>query len=102
MHGKQSDATVDPDCMLFRGCSPVTPIARYHSLAAVRETMPDCLDIVAQTQDGEIMAVKHHDYEIYGVQFHPESVLTPEGSVMLNNFVTGHCSNGSQEKEDLR
>ena len=97
MHGKQSDAKIDPNCLLFRNCSPVTPVARYHSLAAVKETMPDCLDIVAETQDGEIMAVKHHEHEIYGVQFHPESVLTPEGAIILNNFASGRSQKKQKE-----
>lgn len=87
MHGKQSDTTLDPTCKLFRGCPAVAPVARYHSLAAVAETMPDCLTVTAKTVDGEIMAVKHRDYEIYGVQFHPESIMTPDGAQMLKNFI---------------
>ena len=55
------------------------PAARYHSLAAVRETIPEELKITAETEDGEIMGVMHRDYPIYGVQFHPESILTPDG-----------------------
>ena len=87
MHGKQSDTTLDTDCELFTGCSNVTPVARYHSLAAVEETMPDCLVVTARTADGEIMAVKHREYPVYGVQFHPESIMTPEGRRMLENFI---------------
>ena len=83
MHGKQSMAETDPDCLLFRECERKIKVGRYHSLAAVEETMPDCLQVTARTQDGEIMAVKHKDYEIYGVQFHPESILTPDGEKML-------------------
>ena len=86
MHGKQSDADVDVNCMLFQGCSPRMKVGRYHSLAAVEETMPDCLEIIARTDDGEIMAVRHKEYEVYGLQFHPESILTPEGKKMLENW----------------
>ncbi len=87
MHGKQSDTTLDTDCELFKGCPKVTPVARYHSLAAVKSTMPECLEVTARTADGEIMAVKHRDYPVYGVQFHPESIMTPEGKRMLANFI---------------
>lgn len=95
MHGKQSDTTLDTDCELFSGCSKVTLVARYHSLAAVEETMPECLVVTARTADGEIMAVKHRDYQVYGVQFHPESIMTPEGKRMLANFIKM-----SKDKED--
>lgn len=87
MHGKQSDTTLDTDCELFKGCPKVTPVARYHSLAAVEDTMPDCLEVTARTDDGEIMAVQHKEYPVYGVQFHPESIMTPEGKLMLKNFI---------------
>lgn len=87
MHGKQSDTTLDTDCELFKGCPKVTPVARYHSLAAVESMMPECLEVTARTADGEIMAVKHKDYPVYGVQFHPESIMTPEGKRMLANFI---------------
>ncbi len=87
MHGKQSMTTLDTGCKLFRGCPETAPVARYHSLAAIEDTMPDCLQVTAKTVDGEIMAVKHRDYEIYGVQFHPESIMTPDGSTMLKNFI---------------
>lgn len=87
MHGKQSDTKLDTECELFKGCSPTTSVARYHSLAAVEDTMPDCLIVTARTADGEIMAVKHREYPVYGVQFHPESIMTPEGKQMLANFI---------------
>ena len=87
MHGKQSDVRFDADCPLFRGCPEVAPVARYHSLAADADTIPECLKITAHTTDGEVMAVQHRDYPIYGVQFHPESILTPDGKQMLQNFI---------------
>ncbi len=87
MHGKQSDVTFDTDCPLFRGCPETAPVARYHSLAADADTMPEELKVTAVTADGEIMAVRHRKYPIYGVQFHPESILTPHGEQMLKNFI---------------
>lgn len=87
MHGKQSQARLDRDCPIFRGLPEEIAVARYHSLAAERETMPDCLAVTAETADGEIMAVMHREYPIYGVQFHPESILTPDGQQILKNFI---------------
>ena len=87
MHGKQSDVKFDTECPLFRGCPEVAPVARYHSLAADADTIPEELKITALTTDGEIMAVQHKEYPIYGVQFHPESIMTPDGKQMLMNFI---------------
>lgn len=87
MHGKQSVAALDTESTLFRGMNPETTVARYHSLAAEPSTMPDCLKITAHTPDGEVMAVEHRIYPIYGVQFHPESVLTPDGYRIMENFL---------------
>ena len=87
MHGKQSDVDFDTDCLLFRGCPGKAPVARYHSLAADKETIPEELLITAHTLDGEVMAVQHRAYPVYGVQFHPESIMTPDGKTMLENFI---------------
>ncbi len=87
MHGKQSDVTLDTDSKLFRGLPREEKVARYHSLAADESTLPDCLKVTARTTDNEIMAVEHKDHPIYGVQFHPESILTPDGKQMLRNFL---------------
>ena len=87
MHGKQSIAKLDTKSTLFRGCPQEAPVARYHSLAADAATIPEELIVTAQTADGEVMAVEHREYPIYGVQFHPESILTPDGSRMLRNFL---------------
>ena len=87
MHGKQSEVAFDQNCPLFAGCPEQAPVARYHSLAADPDTMPPELTITAVTTDGEIMAVRHKDYPIYGVQFHPESIMTPDGKKMLENFI---------------
>ena len=87
MHGKQSEVTFDRSCPLFAGVPEKAPVARYHSLAADEGTLPDCLKVTARTQDGEIMAVQHRDYPIFGVQFHPESIMTPHGKEMLRAFI---------------
>lgn len=87
MHGKMSVARLDTGCKLFAGMKDQTEVARYHSLAVVRDTMPDSLQVTATAEDGEVMAVKHSRYEVYGVQFHPESILTPEGRTILKNFL---------------
>lgn len=87
MHGKQSDVKFDTSCPLFKDCPDVAPVARYHSLAADADTIPEELKITAFTTDSEVMAVQHKEYPIYGVQFHPESVMTPDGKQMLKNFI---------------
>ena len=87
MHGKQSDARLDTGSPLFKDLPEVAPVARYHSLAADPATMPECLKVTATTLEGEIMAVQHVLYPTYGVQFHPESILTPDGRKMLKNFI---------------
>ena len=89
MHGKQSQVRFDKDCPLFRGCPETAPVGRYHSLAADPDTMPECLKVTARTVDGEVMGVQHREYPIYGVQFHPESILTPDGKTMLRKFIKG-------------
>lgn len=87
MHGKQSTARLSADCPIFRDCPEKTPVARYHSLAVKADTVPECLRVTARTEDGEVMAVQHRKYPVFGVQFHPESILTPLGKVMLKNFI---------------
>jgi len=86
MHGKSSVVELDTGSALFKGMDPHTEVARYHSLAAVADTMPECLRITARTDDGEIMAVEHRDHPVFGVQFHPESILTPDGIMIMKNF----------------
>lgn len=87
MHGKQSQTKLDVNCPLFMGCPVTVPVARYHSLAVKESTLPDCIKVIARTEDGEVMAVRHNRYEIYGLQFHPESIMTPDGKKMLENFI---------------
>lgn len=89
MHGKSSEVTLDAGNALFKGLPTVIQAARYHSLAGVNETLPESLRITAWTEDGEIMAVCHKKYPVYGVQFHPESILTPKGKIIIQNFLAG-------------
>lgn len=88
VHGKAYDVTLDTESPLFRDMPKTIKAARYHSLAAIESTMPACLKITARTRDGEIMAVEHRDYPTYGLQFHPESIMTQEGGKILENFFT--------------
>lgn len=87
MHGKQSMAELDTASPLFAGLPPQVPVARYHSLAADPDTIPACLQVTARVANGEVMAVQHTASPIFGVQFHPESIMTPDGSAMLKNFI---------------
>lgn len=87
MHGKTSIANLDTESRIFKGMDREIQVARYHSLAAIKESLPDCLKIIAETDDGEIMAVEHKEYPVYGLQFHPESVLTPDGYKIMENFL---------------
>ena len=86
MHGKMSVIQLQ-DSPLYQGIGDTAEAARYHSLIALRETLPECLRITAETGDGEIMGVQHREYPTYGVQFHPESIMTPQGKQMLENFL---------------
>jgi len=87
MHGKSSMVTVDRENALFKGLPQTIQAARYHSLAGIKSTLPAVLKITAWTEDGEIMAVCHKEYPVYGVQFHPESILTPNGKTIIENFL---------------
>ncbi|MCL1984766.1 MAG: aminodeoxychorismate/anthranilate synthase component II [Methanomassiliicoccaceae archaeon] len=87
MHGRSSAVSVDRENALFEGLPDVIRGARYHSLAADETALPEELKITARAADGEIMAVSHKKYPVYGVQFHPESILTPYGSMIIQNFL---------------
>lgn len=86
MHGKTSRIQTEPDSALFEGLPGELVVGRYHSLAAAADTMPEVLSVTARSDDGQIMAVEHRDYPVFGVQFHPESILTPDGAMMVQNF----------------
>ena len=87
MHGKQKEIHQIGENQLFQGLPEIFPAARYHSLAALKEKLPEELKVTAESEDGEVMAVEHTKYPIYGVQFHPESVMTPDGKIMIENFM---------------
>lgn len=86
MHGRQCDCAIDEDSAIFKGLPKTIKAARYHSLAADISTLPECLKVTA-TAGGEIMAIEHRNLPIYGLQFHPESVLTPLGGRIISNFL---------------
>jgi anthranilate synthase/aminodeoxychorismate synthase-like glutamine amidotransferase len=88
MHGKTSQITHDGRGV-FAGLGNPFVATRYHSLAVVRETVPDALEVTAWAEDGEIMGVRHRRDPVEGVQFHPESILTIEGKQLLRNFLSG-------------
>lgn len=86
MHGKTS-AILHDGKSLFEGLPSPFTATRYHSLIVRRETLPDCLEITAETEAGEIMGLRHKEYPIEGLQFHPESIITEHGLRMLSNFL---------------
>jgi anthranilate synthase component 2 len=86
MHGKTSLIT-HTGTDVFAGLASPFTVIRYHSLAIERETLPECLTITSQTADGEIMGVRHQTLPVYGVQFHPESILSEHGHALLQNFL---------------
>ena len=87
MHGKSSKISLDYD-YIFKGLPGEITVGRYHSLSLVEDTLPDCLEVISKSRDdGEIMAVKHRDFNVYGIQFHPESILTPDGLTIIRNFI---------------
>lgn len=88
LHGKSSDIKIDTESPLFKGLKENITVARYHSLIVERSSLPDKLLIIAEDSDGEIMALKHRDFNTYGVQFHPESILTSDGMTIIRNFLS--------------
>ncbi|NSW92493.1 MAG: aminodeoxychorismate/anthranilate synthase component II [Firmicutes bacterium] len=88
VHGKATDIEFVGECIIFKDLPRKIKGGRYHSLVVEKETLPSELEITAQTRDGEIMGLKHKHYHIYGIQFHPESVLTPYGKTILRNFLS--------------
>ena len=88
MHGKTSEIR-HHDRGVFTGLPGGFQATRYHSLVIERETLPDCLEVTAWTDDGEIMGVRHKTLDVEGVQFHPESILTEHGRALLKNFLEG-------------
>ena len=89
MHGKQSEIKIDTACPIFEGLDEKIVVGRYHSLAALKDTIPEELKVVATSDDNEVMAVWCEKDNVFGVQFHPESVLTPNGKQIIKNFLRG-------------
>ena len=87
MHGKTSAVHIANGSPIFRGLPPLLQAGRYHSLAVQRDTLTDELLVIAEDTDGEVMGVKHKRHEVYGLQFHPESILTPDGFHIIENFL---------------
>ena len=86
-HGVQTPVSIIRRDLLFEGLGKEIPVGRYHSWVISREGFPDCLEITAESQEGQIMAIRHKTYDVHGIQFHPESVLTPQGKEMIKNFL---------------
>lgn len=86
MHGKVSTVTSDGKS-IFQGIKNPFQAMRYHSLAISRDALPECLEITAESEDGEIMGVRHREHQTEGIQFHPESIMTPVGKRLLRNFL---------------
>lgn len=100
MHGKTSFLTDTEDSILFRGIERPIQVARYHSLAVREASLPEELRVTARTDSGEVMALEHREYPIWGVQFHPESVMTPEGFRMIRNLLeAGKDRAGGRKKQ---
>jgi anthranilate synthase/aminodeoxychorismate synthase-like glutamine amidotransferase len=90
MHGKTSPILNDGRT-IFQGLPSPFPAGRYHSLLVERETLPGCLEVSAQTEEGEIMGLRHREWPVEGIQFHPESILTPSGKRIIRNFLKLIC-----------
>lgn len=88
MHGKVSTVTADGKS-IFRGLSSPFQAMRYHSLAVSRDGLPDCLEVTAESEDGEVMGIRHREHPTEGIQFHPESIMTLVGKRLLRNFLSG-------------
>ncbi|MBO6246526.1 MAG: aminodeoxychorismate/anthranilate synthase component II, partial [Anaerovibrio sp.] len=86
-HGKTSPITHN-GTEIYRGLPQQIEVGRYHSLIVSRDGLPDCLEVTSELADGTIMGLKHKEYPIYGMQFHPESILTPQGRTMMKNFLS--------------
>ena len=86
-HGVQTPITIEKDDYIFRGLPQEIPVGRYHSWVVDTDEFPDCLEVTAMSREGYIMALKHKKYDVHGIQFHPESVLTPNGKTIIANFL---------------
>jgi anthranilate synthase component 2 len=88
-HGVQTPVRILSEDTLFKGLGKQLPAGRYHSWIVGREGFPDCLEITAESEEGYVMALRHKVYDVRGIQFHPESILTPQGRIIIDNFING-------------
>ncbi len=86
-HGVATPAHIVADDPIFCGLPKTFTVGRYHSWVVATDQFPDCLTVTAVSDEGQVMALRHKEYDIHGIQFHPESVLTPEGSIIIKNFI---------------
>ena len=86
-HGVQTEGTQLGNDYIFEGLPERVMMGRYYSWVVAKDSVPECLEVTAMSDDGEIMAMRHRQYDIHGIQFHPESVLTPEGKTIVGNFL---------------
>lgn len=86
-HGVQSEITLLKEDYLFEGLEPTIQVGRYHSWVVDSHDFPDILEITAVSKQGQVMALRHKTYDVRGIQFHPESILTPKGKIMINNWL---------------
>ena len=86
-HGVQTPVNIIKEDIVFRGMENELLVGRYHSWVVSRKAFPECLEITAESKEGQIMALRHKSYNVHGIQFHPESVLTPQGKLIIQNFL---------------
>lgn len=86
-HGVQTPVNIIKEDTVFRGMENELLVGRYHSWVVSRKAFPECLEITAESKEGQIMALHHKSYNVHGIQFHPESVLTPQGKLIIQNFL---------------
>lgn len=86
-HGVATEGTQFGNDPIFAGLPQRITMGRYHSWVVSKDSLPSCLEITAESDEGQIMALRHREYDIHGIQFHPESVLTPEGRKIISNFI---------------
>ncbi len=87
VHGVATPCHIIQEDTIFRGLPQTITVGRYHSWVIAKQELPDCLEVTALSEDLNIMAIKHKKYDIHGIQFHPESILTPEGKTIIKNFI---------------
>ncbi|HOP47199.1 MAG TPA: aminodeoxychorismate/anthranilate synthase component II [Desulfobacteraceae bacterium] len=101
MHGKASMIINDGN-YVYKGLPNPFPAGRYHSLILDRDSLPSCLNVTAETEEGEIMGIRHEKYPVEGLQFHPESILTPNGKRIIRNFLQSHRNSSiNRERKDI-